>query len=55
MVVVRAFGGANGATIVEEIPAGLKMSAGRIPSAKAAASDAGRLAANEDMIFFKNL
>lgn len=32
-----------------------KMSEGRIPMAKAAASEPGRFAANEDTIFFKNL
>ncbi len=32
-----------------------KVSVGRTPSANAAASDAGRLAASEEIIFFKNL
>jgi len=33
----------------------IKVSGGRTPNAKAAASDAGRLAVSEEMIFFKNL
>jgi hypothetical protein len=32
-----------------------KISAGRTPNANAAASEAGRLAAREEMIFFRNL
>jgi hypothetical protein len=32
-----------------------KISTGRTPSANAAASEAGRLAAREEMIFFRNL
>lgn len=34
---------------------GFKISAGRIPRANAAASDAGRLAASDEMIFLRNL
>lgn len=34
---------------------GLKISAGRTPRANAAASDAGRLAARDEMIFLRNL
>lgn len=32
-----------------------RISRGRMPDASAAASDAGRLAARDEMIFFKNL
>lgn len=37
------------------LPVGFKRSAGRTPNAKAAASDAGRLAVNEEIIFLRNL
>lgn len=34
---------------------GVAWSVGRMPSANAAASDAGRFAASDEMIFFRNL
>lgn len=37
------------------LPVGFRRSAGRKPNAKAAASEAGRLDASEEMIFLRNL
>lgn len=46
---------AVGDTVIGGLPDGLSISAGLMPNASAAASDAGRLAAKEDMIFLRNL
>lgn len=41
--------------MIAALAAGFKRSAGRTPNARAAASEAGRFAASEEMIFLRNL